>query len=70
VYFHSLLGVKEKLIREDTGEFGVFFSQTSQKLFIFCDFLCKKPQTPLLFIKMATHFFCFFYAAIPIGFWS
>jgi hypothetical protein len=59
VSFHSLLGVKEKLIRDFTGEFGGFFSKLSQKLFVFCDFLCKKSQTPLLFIKTATHFLAF-----------
>jgi hypothetical protein len=40
VSFHSLLVMKETLIREDTGEFGVFCEKLSQKLFIFCDFLC------------------------------
>jgi hypothetical protein len=62
--------MKETLIREDTGEFGVFFEKLSQKLFIFCDFLCQKSTTPLLFFKSATQLSSFFPMGIPIGFWT
>jgi hypothetical protein len=62
--------MKETPIREDTGEFGGFFSKLLQKLFIFCDFLCKKSTTGLLFMKTATQFFSFFFASVPIGFWA
>jgi hypothetical protein len=59
VSFHSLLGVKEKLIRENTGEFGVFFSQTSQKLFIFATFFVKSHKPPCFLSKRLLTFFAF-----------